>query len=87
MVMISHVNDEGKTRGSRNITKVANTVIHLTRDMLSGSEDIRNTVSFMIEKARLGGKTGPAGTAFFDPDTGILREKENKDEIKVPNFS
>jgi len=34
LIMISHVNDDGKPRGSRNITKVANTVIRLKRDKL-----------------------------------------------------
>lgn len=65
---ISHVNDDGKTRGSRNISKVANTVISISRDLLTGS----NVMSFLVEKARLGGRTGPAGYAIFDGEKGIL---------------
>lgn len=65
---IAHVNDDGKTRGSRNISKVANTVISLHRDLLAGE----NTVQFMIEKARLGGRTGPAGQGYFNRLTGRL---------------
>lgn len=65
---IAHVNDDGKTRGSRNISKVANTVISLYRDLLAG-EDV---VSFMIEKARLGGRTGPAGYGYFNRNTGRM---------------
>lgn len=72
LVEISHVNDDGKTRGSRNITKVANTVIHLDRDLTGGSQ----AVSIMIEKARLGGRTGPSGLAFFDRSTGKLGPTE-----------
>lgn len=68
MVMISHVNDDGKTRGSRNISKVANTVISLDRDLLTGS----NATTFLVEKARLGGRTGPAGVGHFNQRTGRL---------------
>ena len=72
LVEISHVNDDGKTRGSRNISKVANTVIDLSREVAEG----HNTVSIRIEKARLGGRTGPAGKAMFDRETGTLKEWE-----------
>jgi twinkle protein len=77
LIEISHVNDDGKTRGSRNISKVANTVISLYRDLLEGS----NTVHFMIEKARLGGRTGPAGQGFYNRGTGRLEAEE-----PVPNL-
>lgn len=84
-VEISHVNDDGKTRGSRNITKNANTVIHLSRNLTSTNEAERNTINVMVEKARLGGNTGPAGSLVFDRTTYTLREKEREDEIKIPN--
>jgi twinkle protein len=71
IVMISHVNDDGKTRGSRNISKVANTVISLDRDLLSGS----TVMTFLAEKARLGGRTGPAGAAEFHRDKGKLEAR------------
>lgn len=70
LVEISHVNDDGKTRGSRNISKVANTVISLERDLLSGG----TRMNFLVEKARLGGRTGPAGSAYFDRNTGVLSD-------------
>jgi twinkle protein len=76
LIMISHVNDEGKTRGSRNITKVANTVIDLSRDVVSIDSIHRNTTVFLIEKARLGGHTGPAGRAIFDSMTGRLEDED-----------
>lgn len=72
LVMISHVNDDGKTRGSRNISKVANTVISLSRDILGDSQEM----GLMIEKARLGGRTGPGGFAYFDRVTGKLLDEE-----------
>ena len=71
---ISHVNDEGKTRGSRNITKVANTVINLDRDLTHYDSLVRSTINLTIEKARLGGRTGPAGKVVFNSMTGKLEE-------------
>lgn len=68
LIMISHVNDDGKTRGSRNITKVANSVIHLDRAVSEGSTGTQITV----EKARLGGRTGPGGKVYFDRESGRL---------------
>ncbi len=77
LVEISHVNDDGKTRGSRNISKVANTVISLSRELVEGS----NQMYFVVEKARLGGRTGPAGVAYFDRHRGILTEHEPNAEL------
>ena len=74
LVMISHVNDDGKTRGSRNISKVANTVIMLSRNVTSSDPIERNRTYLTIEKARLGGRTGPAGYVQYDPSTGILSD-------------
>ena len=74
LVIISHVNDDGKTRGSRNITKVANTVIHMSRDLTSTDELTRNTLVLTIEKARLTGRTGPGGRYFFDTSSYTLKE-------------
>lgn len=75
LIEISHVNDEGKTRGSRNITKVANTVIDLSRNLTSYDSLDRQSTFMVIEKARLGGKTGPAGRAIFNPITGKLEDE------------
>ena len=82
MVEISHVNDDGKTRGSRNITKVANTVIHLHRDITHADPVQRNRTYIVVEKARLGGRTGPAGYVEFDPSTGMLADPR-KPELEL----
>ena len=74
LIEISHTNDEGKTRGSRNITKVANTVVHLIRNLLTSDINERNTIYFTIEKARLGGRTGPAGRSMMNTMTGKLED-------------
>lgn len=72
LVMISHVNDDGKTRGSRNISKVANTIIEINRDTKANDIEKFRTY-FMIEKARLrGARTGAAGFAQYDPDKNQL---------------
>lgn len=77
LIMISHTNDEGKTRDSRNITKVANTVIHMSRDKVSPVENIRLQTKFVVEKGRIAGsQTGPAGWGMYDRETLMLRDGE-----------
>lgn len=84
LIMISHVNDNGQTRGSRNITKVANTVIHLSRNKLTDDETERNKLNFMIEKARLpGAKEGPGGYAVYDTEKLMLIDPELK-SLELP---
>lgn len=69
LIMITHVNDDGLTRGSRNISKEAWTVISLSRDKLSADPIIRNTTNIVVEKNRHASITGPAGAVYFDPGT------------------
>lgn len=76
---ISHTNDDGKTRGSRNIANVANTIIHMHRDMTNENRDERNIMRYVIEKARGSGNTGPAGVAIFDQDTRRLVDESSVD--------
>jgi twinkle protein len=76
--MISAVNDEGLTRGSRNLSKEAWTVINLKRDKMSQDTLERNTTYLEIEKNRHASFTGPAGRVFFDPSTFILSETPPK---------
>lgn len=74
LVMITHVNDDGQTRGSRNISKIADSVISLHRDKLSEDEIEKNTMDIVIEKNRLTGRTGRAGKLYFSPETFKLEE-------------
>lgn len=74
LVMISHVNDDGQTRGSRNITKIADVVIDLYRDKLSDDETDKNYLFLTLEKNRKTGRTGKAGQLYFNPDTFKLEE-------------
>jgi len=84
LVMISHVNDDGKTRGSRNISKVGNTVISLYRDKENSDELERLKTKFVVEKARLiGAKEGPAGYAIYDFDTLMLIDPSQQ-QLELP---
>lgn len=74
MFLISHVNDDGKTRGSRNIAKVADLIVSLNRDVESQDENIRNTTFLTVRGNRFSGRTGPAGMLKFDPKTFRLSE-------------
>jgi len=71
---VSHVNDDGKTRGSRNISKVANLRIDLSRDLLAELEEDRNKTFVTVAKNRYAGRTGPAGVLTFDVDEFMLKE-------------
>jgi twinkle protein len=74
LFMISHVNDEGQTRGSRNIAKVADLRVDLYRDLKATSDDLRNKTYLTVAKNRFAGKTGPGGILNFNPDTFVLSE-------------
>lgn len=71
LVMVSHVNDFGQTRGSRWPSKMADIKIHLDRDIDSGS----NVVSLKITKpSRLTGRSGYVGSYAFDPQKRCYSE-------------
>jgi len=86
LLMISHINDDGKTRGSRNISKIANLWVQLDRDKVADTYEQRNTTKLTVIKNRFSGKTGDAGYLIFDPMTFKLREKslENDGTINQP---
>ena len=75
LIMITHVNDDGLTRGSRNISKEAWTVVSLNRDKLNPDPLIRNTTNLVVEKNRHASITGPAGSIYFDPTTFKLTDE------------
>lgn len=76
-IMVSHVNDNHQTRGSRYIGKIADTRIDATRDLLSSDDVVRNTTRLVISKNRYGMQTGFAGNIVFDPLTYTMREAAN----------
>lgn len=84
LILVSHVNDEGKTRGSRNISKVCDLRIDLSRDNVALNEHERNTTHLLVSKNRLAGKTGSAGKLYYDSVTGKLMEIAHVDADGLP---
>src|SRR6266478_2897660 len=74
LIFVSHVNDEGLTRGSRMISKMADIRIDLFRDIINPDPIIRRITRMVIPKNRFCGRTGPAGELLFDPATYTLTE-------------
>lgn len=69
LLIVSHVNDVGQTRGSRYIGKVADIRIDLSRDLLADNPIERNTTTIVVPKNRYCGRTGVSGSVLFDPLT------------------
>jgi KaiC/GvpD/RAD55 family RecA-like ATPase len=80
LFMVSHVNDDGKTRGSRNISKVADLIISLDRNIEAESFEERNKTRLTIRGNRYAGLSGPAGCLVFDPKSFTLSELKVTDE-------
>lgn len=72
LIIVSHVNDFGQTRGSRYISKLAHIRIDLSRDLVTGS----NITDLVVSKNRFCGRTGPAGSLVFNANTYTLSEGE-----------
>lgn len=74
LFLVSHVNDDGKTRGSRNISKVADLIVHLDRDIEAATFEQRNKTFLTVRGNRYAGQTGPAGVLWFDPKRFRIEE-------------
>ena len=82
--LVTHVNDQGQTRGSRNTGKVADLICDLGREHTSSDPIDRNVTKLVIEKNRFGSRTGPGGLLYFDPETFLIQETTNEqlDDIR-----
>lgn len=76
LIMVSHVNDDGQTRGSRLISKAPDLRVSLLRDVEAEDPLVRNTCRLLVRKNRYASSTGPAGNLYFDPVSFTLSEKE-----------
>jgi len=74
LIIVSHVNDDGFTRGSRNISKIADVRIDLFREITHPDPIVRRVTRMVVSKNRFCGRTGPAGELLFDPATYTLTE-------------
>ena len=72
LVMICHENDEGLTRGSRNISQTAHVHIRLIRDIQSPNPVERAKTYMIVAKNRPVGPSGPIGYAVYDENKGVL---------------
>lgn len=79
LLMISHVNDFGQTRGSRWLTKVCDIQINATRDTMSHDLEERKTIRLSVPLSRYPGITGEAGSIVFDRDNYRFHEREEND--------
>ena len=68
LIMVSHVNDNGQTRGSRMISKIADIRVDLARNVLAPTDEERRTVHLTLSKNRFSGQTGPAGSMLYVPE-------------------
>jgi hypothetical protein len=75
LIMVSHVNDNGQTRGSRNPTKVADITVTALRDLQNPDPAERNAIYLRLLYNRFCGVTGPAGKITFNPDTYSFTEE------------
>lgn len=75
LILVAHVNDEGKTRSSRYISKVADIRIDAVRNLVSEDPVERNTTHLTVSKNRYSGRTGPADSIIFDPTTYTFQEE------------
>jgi hypothetical protein len=72
--MVTHVNDDGKPRGSRAPIQMCNTMISLERDKNASDDNSRNTLKLFVEENRRFGDTGLASVLSYSPSTGRLNE-------------
>ena len=74
LLFISHLNDFGQTRGSRNLGKICDVRVDVTRDLQASSDIDKRTWELNLAYARWSGKSGPAGKVIFNPDTYSFTE-------------
>lgn len=69
---VCHENDNGETRGSRNISQTAHVRVRLSRDIEADSVDERSKLKMSVAKNRPTSASGPAGYAYYDEAKGAL---------------
>lgn len=77
LIVVSHINEDGTTRGSRWLTKTADITIHLERNSNAEDPSERTRLHLSVPYNRYCYHTGPAGTLVFNPLTYVLSEGEN----------
>jgi len=62
-------------KGSGSIKQISMDIIAFARDSSNENERVRNTIKMKVLKCRHTGLTGPAGSAYYDHDTGRIQEE------------
>ena len=75
--VVIHVNDDGKTRGSRAPVQLCDRLYSLQRDKMSTDDIVSNTTEFVVEENRYGG-SGKAANLFYDGNTGRMYEMDSE---------
>lgn len=81
LFLVSHVNDDNRTRGSRNISKIADLLVYIDRDIENADDLIRNTTNVTLKGNRFAGLTGPCTALLFDTKTYTLHEMKQEDVL------
>lgn len=87
LLMVSHVNDFGQTRGSHYLTKVCDIRIDARRDLMHDDPVERNTTYLSIPISRYPGITGECGGIIYDRETNSFTEKAANDNEVVRDQS
>lgn len=74
LILVSHVNDYGQTRGSRMISKNCHIRIDAKRDLSATDDRLRLTTFLTVTKNRPAYHTGAAGQLLFNPVSCTLKE-------------
>lgn len=84
LFLVSHVNDQGETRGSRAISQLADLWLYLSRNKEHPDESERSKTSITVRGNRFAGFSGPAGTLKFNLDTHRLEEEAENQTDGAP---
>lgn len=85
ILAVTHVNDDGKTRGSRASVQLCESLISLERDKTNIDPIIANTTIVTVEENRWGA-CGIAAKLYYDKDTGRMTELEDNLDITSTTF-
>jgi len=66
-------------KGSGSIKQISFDIIGFSRNMTSDDEEERNLINFIVLKSRFTGRTGPAGSVRYSPDTTRLTQSDGID--------
>lgn len=80
---VMHVNDEGKTRGSRAPNQLCQAMIEIQRDKLNPDPIIANTTKVIVEENRFSGDSGWCCDLLYDRDTGRMNVLDQEEYLRL----